>query len=78
MKSVLSIELRRFETKLADLLDKEEKKDAPIVSSNGAKAAPRAYNTTIKNYCKLTISHLEQIGKDLLFICSLGPIWQVC
>ena len=52
MKSVLSIELRRFETKLADLLDKEEKKDAPIVSSNGAKAAPRAYNTTIKNYCK--------------------------
>ena len=81
VKSVLSIELRRFETKLADLLDQEEKKNgtSPAPSSNGTKAAPRAYDTIIKNYCRfLTRQFRKQYFYvelfELYLICSMGPI----
>lgn len=51
IKAVLSIELRRLETKLADLVEKEKKDEpsatpAPAVDAN----AQRTYDVNIKNY----------------------------
>ena len=58
VKSLLSIELRRFETKLADILDKEAKQIElkPLPSANPTtKATPRAYDIHVKNYCELKL-----------------------
>lgn len=53
VKSVLSIELRRFETKLADIMDKEAKQNEskPLPSNKSTtKATSRAYDVNVKNY----------------------------
>ena len=57
VKSALSIELRRLETKLADLLESEKKSDAELASSatplKTTAQTSRAYDVFLKNYCKL-------------------------
>ena len=57
VKSALSIELRRLETKLADLLESEKKSNAELASSatplKTAAQTSRAYDVFLKNYCKL-------------------------
>jgi len=54
VKSALSIELRRLETKLADLLESEKKSDAELASSatplKTTAQASRAYDVFLKNY----------------------------
>lgn len=51
IKDILSIELRRLETKLADLIEKEKKVEhsAPVAPSTEANT-PRTYDVAIKNY----------------------------
>ena len=66
VKSVLSIELRRFETRLADFLEKEKEgsqrsqqnSTAPASVTNGTS---RAYDVNVKNYCKTFILKFLEI-----------------
>ncbi len=55
VKYILSIELRKLETKLADLVETEAKqKDGTAAASATAKNASsgqRSYDVEIKNYC---------------------------
>ena len=54
VKNALSIELRRWETKLADMLENEKKsvKTEPSVPAKTATQTSRSYDVHLKNYCK--------------------------
>ena len=53
VKNALSIELRRWETKLADLLENQKKcvETEPSVPAKTAQPS-RSYDVHLKNYCK--------------------------
>ena len=53
VKNALSIELRRWETKLADLLENQKKcvETEPAVPAKIAQPS-RSYDVHLKNYCK--------------------------
>ena len=81
MKSILSIELRRLETKLADLLENESKKTepSPTNATSAANGAPRTYDMNVKNYCKLQVCFFKKKESVITFLFySLGSIRQVC
>ena len=54
VKNALTIELRRWETKLADMLENEKKsvETEPSVPSKTTDQPSRSYDVHLKNYCK--------------------------
>ena len=54
VKNALSIELRRWETKLADMLENEKKsvESEPSVPAKTTTQPSRSYDVHLKNYCK--------------------------
>ena len=61
IKDFLTIEIRRQETKLADLIEKEDvsKKDEKIAKTNVAQI--KTYDYVIRNYCKGNLHVLSKL-----------------